>query len=89
MNCFADLLIDNWLGDKAKFPDTLRAVVFDVGVAAYHNGMFNFKEGIDEPFFHALPSVLPYNCFTLTVSPTSFAVVTHTDNVETGGEIVL
>jgi hypothetical protein len=52
---------------KGKFPEGLKPATMAAGRAAYQNGMFNFGEDSDQSFFQALPSVLPYNCFTLQV----------------------
>ena len=57
------LITDPWNPNtKSKFPEHLRAPLQTVGEAAYRCDMFN------ETLFSALPSVLPYNSFTLTVS---------------------
>ena len=53
---------------KNKFPDEFKPLVRECGRAAFHNKMFELADDEDSKFFHALPSVLPYNTFTLTVS---------------------
>ncbi|WVR07923.1 hypothetical protein IAU60_004966 [Kwoniella sp. DSM 27419] len=52
---------------KGKFPDHLRAYLQAAGRAAYEHELFGLadREGVDKSFFHALPSALPYNEFTL------------------------
>jgi hypothetical protein len=68
-----DEVSDSWsAGQRGKFPDNLRPPLRKVGQTAFQYDLFTFevKEGKDiSPFFESLPSVLPYNKFTLTVSP--------------------
>jgi hypothetical protein len=54
---------------KSRFPEHLKPYLKDCGKRAYENGLFALNDDADARFFHALPSILPYNTFTLTVRP--------------------
>ncbi|RXK39697.1 hypothetical protein M231_03052 [Tremella mesenterica] len=53
------------VASKGKFPEHLKEPLRLAGQAAFRHNMFNDRED-DKPFFLALPSLLPYNNFTLT-----------------------
>jgi hypothetical protein len=61
--------VDNWSQDaKGKFPEKLKPLVSRAAIAAMHNEMLHERDE-ERPFFAAMPSALPYNQYTLTVSP--------------------
>ncbi|WWD20419.1 hypothetical protein CI109_104895 [Kwoniella shandongensis] len=68
MELRAKALEQDWTTtNKGKFPEHLRPALQHAGEAAYQHGMFGLsdREGVDKAFLLSLPSVLPYNEFTL------------------------
>ena len=57
---------DDWAAGKNKFPEHLKAILKSVGIAAMKYDMFGERDEARD-LYVALPSVLPYNQFTLTV----------------------
>ncbi|KAK8849787.1 hypothetical protein IAR55_005123 [Kwoniella newhampshirensis] len=53
--------------NKGKFPEHLKPELQHTGEIAYQHSMFGLsdREGVDKAFLLSLPSVLPYNEFTL------------------------
>ncbi len=59
--------VDRWLADKGQFPDRLKPFLKAAGIAAMRHDMFGEREEANS-FYMCLPSTLPYNRLTLTVS---------------------
>jgi len=57
---------DNWDALKNKFPEHLKPVLRAAGVTAMRHDMFGERDEA-KGFYMSLPSVLPYNQFTLAV----------------------
>ena len=64
-----DLRLDNWTSERSKFPEYLREPLKLVCQATFKYDIFGTRE---KALFEALPSIFPYNQFTLTVCPRSF-----------------